>query len=114
MADDALEVTTATGEREGTTILRLVGPLTLRNLFGFQNDFRALTPPVLVVDMTEVHYIDSAGLGLLVNGHVSAERHGRVFRLAGVSPRVFALMEMTRVHTVMRLFPTVSEAEFSA
>jgi anti-anti-sigma factor len=113
MLDAPLEIVTLPSEREGTTILRLVGPLTLRNLFPFQEQFRALTPPRLILDMTEVHYIDSAGLGVLVNGYVSAERAGRAFLLAGVTPRVHTLLELTQVHKVLRLYPTVSEAEAS-
>jgi|SRR5579875_1666820 len=111
MFDAPLEVTAVPGERDGTTILRLAGPLTLRNLFGFQNEFRSLTPPILILDLSEVQYIDSAGLGLLMNGYVSAERAGRTFVLVGVTPRVYTLLELTRVHTVLKIHPTVAEAE---
>ena len=114
MVDAPLEVSSAPGTREDTTIVRLVGPLTLRNLFGFQNELRAMTPPRLILDLSEVQYIDSAGLGLLVNAHVSAERGGRVLLLTGISPRVYTLLEMTRVHTVLQIYPSVSEAETRA
>lgn len=114
MLDPPLAFTTLPGDREDTTILRLTGPLTLQNLFAFQEHFRALKSQRLIVDMTEVQYIDSAGLGLLMNGYAGAERNGRAFVLAGVTPRVHTLLELTRVHTVLTLYPSLTEAQQAA
>ncbi|MBE7159251.1 MAG: STAS domain-containing protein [Rhodospirillales bacterium] len=106
-----LTVDTLPGRREGTTVLRLTGPLTLGNLSSFQSCLRTLDAPRLILDMTRVEYIDSAGLGALVNGFVAAEKNGRAFLLAGVNARVLTLLELTRVHTVLKLYPGVREAE---
>lgn len=113
MSDAALSHSTAEGSKPGTTILKLSGPLTLSNMFAFQNQFRALRPPVLIVDMSEVNYMDSAGLGLLVNSHVAAEGDGRKFLLVGLTDRLTALMEMTRVDRVLKSFPSIEAAEAS-
>ncbi len=113
MLDDPLIHTYAAGKKDGTTILKLVGPLTLSTIFGFQNEFRANTPQVMIVDLSESPYMDSAGLGLLMNYYVSAEHHGRKLLLAGVNHRIAAMLEMTKVHTVLKTFPTVEEAEAS-
>jgi anti-anti-sigma factor len=99
------------GKSEGTTVLKLVGPLTLSTIFGFQNEFRAKTPQVMIVDLSESPYMDSAGLGLLMNYYVSAEAHGRKLLLAGVNERIAALIQMTRVDKVLKSFPTVDAAE---
>ena len=114
MPDAPLTYATSPGRKPGTTILVLRGPLTLQNLFGFQNEFRALTPPTLIVDLSGVDYIDSAGLGLLMNGYVSAQNHGRRYMVCGVSPRVGALLEVTRVDTLLSPYPSVEAAEHAA
>ncbi|NYF88555.1 STAS domain-containing protein [Tunturiibacter empetritectus] len=101
------------GKSAGTTILKLVGPLTLSTMFGFQNEFRAKTPQVMIVDLSESPYMDSAGLGLLMNYYVSAESHGRKLLLAGANERITAVMQMTKVDKILKNFPAVDAAEAS-
>jgi anti-anti-sigma factor len=113
MRDEPLTYSYTPGQREGTMILRLIGPLTLSTMFGFQDEFRSVTPQVLIMDMSEVPYIDSAGLGLIMNYYVAAQDRGRKLLLAGVNDRVKALFEMTRVQNVLTSFPTVEAAEAS-
>ena len=111
MHDAPLSQVTEPGTREGTTILKLSGPLTLANLFGFQEDFRMLTPPVLILDLTGVTYMDSAGLGILINAHVSAENQHRRFLLACINERVMTLLRLTRLDQVLKVYPSVAVAE---
>ena len=77
-------------------VLKLVGPLTLSTIFGFQNELRSMTPQVLILDFSETPYMDSAGLGLMMNSYVSAQDHGRRLLLAGVNERVIELFKMTQ------------------
>jgi anti-anti-sigma factor len=114
MRDAPLAVTARSGLHEGTTILVLQGPLTLQNSFDFQNDLSQHKPPVLILDLTESPYMDSAGLGLLMNCYVSAEKNGRKVLLAGVNHRIHALLEMTRVDLILKNYATAAEAEASA
>ena len=100
-------------QREGTMVLKLVGPLTLSTMFGFQNEFRSMTPQVLVLDCSEIPYMDSAGLGVLMNHHVSAQDHGRKLLLAGVNERIAELFKMTKVDGVLSRFSSVAAAEES-
>jgi len=101
------------GQRDGTTVLKLNGPLTLSTMFGFQDEFRSAKPQVMVLDLSETPYMDSAGLGLIMNYYVAAQDHGRKLLLAGVNERVKALFEMTRVQGVLTSFPTAAAAEAS-
>jgi anti-anti-sigma factor len=113
MPDAPLTYTYTAGKSDGTMILKLTGPLTLSTMFGFQNEFRAMTPKVLIMDLSETTYMDSAGLGLLMNYYVAAQDHGRKLLLASVNERVAALFEMTKVQGVLTSFPTVEVAEAS-
>ena len=99
------------GKDDGTMVLKLSGPLTISTIFGFQNEFRAMTPQVMILDMSDVPYMDSAGLGLIMNYYVSQSDHRRKLLLVGVNERVKALFEMTRVSGVLTSFPDVATAE---
>ena len=64
----------------------------------------------LVLDMTDVTYIDSAGLGMLVAKYVSARRRGGDIRLCHLTPRSMHVMEITRLSRVFGVFDSESEA----
>jgi anti-sigma B factor antagonist len=114
MPDQELSYTTADGTAEGSVVLTLVGPLTLSNMFALQNDLRAMKPSCLIMDLTSVPYMDSAGLGVLMNYYVSAQSQQRKFFLAGVNGRVRALFEMTNVQTILKIVDSVADAEAQA
>lgn len=91
-------------------VLRLIGPLTYANLLEFQALVRQEDPRGLLVDMTRVPHVDSAGLGCLMGAHVSHARTGRKFLLAGVSERVEALFQMTKVADIFARHATPEQA----
>jgi anti-sigma B factor antagonist len=113
MAIDApLSIEQQEGKASGTVVLRLSGPLTLMNLFVFQTSLRRDPPPrVVILDLSQVPYMDSAGMGAVINYHVHCERHGGRLIAAGVSSRVLELFKMTKVDGVIHLAGTVEEAE---
>jgi anti-sigma B factor antagonist len=113
MSNVPFSFTSQPGQRSDTQIVRLNGPLTLSSMFSFQTALREMKPQVLIMDLTESPYMDSAGLGLLMNQHVSADQHKRKFLLAGVNGRIQSLIEMTKVDQVLSIFPTVADAEAS-
>jgi anti-sigma B factor antagonist len=91
----------------GTSIFRLVGPLTIRNLFEIQAALRSdPLPQVTVIDLSQVPYMDSAGMGVIVNAYVHCRNHGSEFYAVGVSDRVKALFELTRVDKLIPMRET--------
>lgn len=111
MRDESLVYTITEGGREGSTVIKLVGPLTIGNIFAFQTELRAIHPPLAIFDLSESEYMDSAGLGVLINFYVSAEKNGRKVALAGANDRIEALLDLTHVKAMLRVFPTVEAAE---
>lgn len=92
-------------------VLSLRGPLTAGNGPIFQNAMRREEPAhTVILDLTEVPYIDSAGLGLLVSAHVSRQKTGRQMVLSGINPRVQRLFEITRMGELFLIFPTTQQA----
>jgi anti-sigma B factor antagonist len=57
---------------EGHRVLCLRGPLLISNLFEFQSTVRANTTSFLILDLTQVPYVDSAGVGALVGAYVTS------------------------------------------
>ena len=113
--DDPLVIVCTEGKTPGTLIFRFAGPVTLRNLFGMQEQLRGSTPPALtILDLSEVPYMDSAGMGAVINHYVHCQNKGARLIVAGVNSRVMELFRMTRVHTVIALAGTVEEAEGGA
>lgn len=113
MSNVPFSYTSEAGHRSDTEIVRLIGPLTLTSMFTLQPALREMKPNVLILDLSESPYMDSAGLGLIMNQYVSAEQHKRKLLLAGVNGRIQALLEMSRVDQVLSIFPTVADAEAS-
>ncbi len=54
----------------------------------------------IVLNLGEVHYIDSSGLGELVKTHTTIRNKGGELKLAGLSKRIHDLLEMTRLASV--------------
>ena len=114
MLEKALEYTSSDGAKEGTVILTLDGPFTLGNMFQLQAELRTLHPACLIMDMTAVPNMDSAGLGVIMNYFVAAQGGGRKFLLAGVNERVRSLFEMTKVDSLLRMVDSVETAQAQA
>jgi anti-anti-sigma factor len=116
MAIDApLTIDRKEGNSSGTVIYRLNGPLTLRNMFDFQTMLRSGEPPaVTIIDLTDVPYMDSSGMGMIINQFVRCQGKGVKLIAAGVSSRVLELFKLTKVDTVIPITATVEEAEAKA
>jgi anti-sigma B factor antagonist len=112
LTDGPLTIDRKEGKNPGTRVFCLTGPLTLRNLFELQTELRGATPPPLtVIDLTGVPYMDSAGMGLVMNHYVRCQTRGSKLIVAGANNRVMDLFKVTKVDTVLPLVGTLEDAE---
>ena len=72
---------------------------------------RKETAPLVILDLTGVPYIDSAGMGALINYHISCQKAKRKLVLAGVNDRVHTLLELTNTTKLLTLVPTAADGE---
>jgi anti-anti-sigma factor len=84
-------------------------PLALRNLFEFESMPAEQLPAVNIFDLTDVPYMDSAGIGMLVSHYVRCQAKGVRMIAAGVTPRVQQLFKITKVDSVIPMAATVEE-----
>ena len=111
MYNEPLTFDVVPGNTADTRIFRLHGPITLSNLFDFQKTLMAGTEKLTIIDFTESEYMDSAGLGVLLNYYVSGKRHGRSLRLVAVNYRVAELLKLTSSHTLIKTYDSIAAAE---
>lgn len=63
----------------------------------------------VIVDLGEVDFIDSSGLGALLSGYKNANLHSSTFALAGLTPRVRSLFDLTRLNRVFEIYDKLEE-----
>ena len=67
-------------------------------------------PKRLVVDLSQVPYIDSSGIAVLIGAMQSLEHEGGVFALAGAQEGVRMIFESAKLDQYFRLYPDVESA----
>ena len=74
------------------------------------NDVIDKKPERLVVDLSDVSYIDSAGLAALIQAMQKVEGYGGKFMLAGLQETVRSIFEISRLDQVFQIFPDAEAA----
>lgn len=69
--------------------------------------------PALLVNFTEVNYIDSSGLATLVEYYQGCRTYSGKIALAGMNNRVRSVFDLVRLSEVFQIFPSVEEAATS-
>jgi anti-sigma B factor antagonist len=64
----------------------------------------------LIVNLAEVPYIDSAGLGELVRSYTTVSRQGGALKLLNLTKRITDLLSITKLLTVFETFDNENEA----
>lgn len=64
----------------------------------------------VVVDLSEVKFISSWGIGILIHGYTTATQAGRTFRLASVPDKIKVNFKKIKIDTIFQQFNSVDEA----
>jgi anti-sigma B factor antagonist len=64
----------------------------------------------IVLNMANVTYIDSAGLGALVAAYISAKKQGSALHLSDLGNKFHEVLQITRLLTVFSVYATEAEA----
>jgi anti-sigma B factor antagonist len=70
----------------------------------------------IVLNMAEIDYIDSSGLGALVAAHLSAKTAGASIRLSDLGNKFHEVLQLTKLLTIFDVYDTqaAAVASFSA
>ena len=102
-----------TARRDRSGVLPLKGEIDLHvspTVTASLNAMIARKPKRLVVDLSEVTYMDSAGLAALIEAMQKVEGYGGKFLLAGLQETVRSIFEISRLDQVFQIFPDVDAA----
>lgn len=66
--------------------------------------------PYVVIDLEEVEFIDSSGLGSLVSSYRNINQVGGDVKLASPSPQARELLELTRMDKLFDIYESPSKA----
>ena len=101
-------------ESKGVTVLVLSGRVVLgeesNQLRTKLKELLAQGKTRLVLDLAEVKYIDSAGLGTLVAGYTSAQSQGASMKLANLTKKFDEQLHITKLVTVFEVHDSVEAA----
>jgi anti-sigma B factor antagonist len=64
----------------------------------------------IVLNMANIKYIDSSGLGTLVAAHVSAKTQGASVRLCNLGKKFHEVMQITKLLTIFDVYDTEAAA----
>ena len=67
-------------------------------------------PERIVIDLSRVTYIDSAGIAVLILAMQEVEAYGGKFFLSGLRETVRSIFETSRLDRTFRIFPDVDAA----
>jgi anti-sigma B factor antagonist len=94
----------------GSVVARLGGKLSLETVNEFITTMRPDPAPHLVLDMSGLSFLDSAGVGALVSLFVSRRNHGKTMALAGLTQQGVAVMQVSGLMKLIPIFPSVNDA----
>ncbi|HTW66530.1 MAG TPA: STAS domain-containing protein [Bryobacteraceae bacterium] len=100
-------------EREGIKILDLIGKLTVGGASDLRERVNAETAAgslQQILNLKDVEYIDSTGLGAMVICYMSVQKAGGALKLAHLNRRNLELVLLTKLSTVFQIFAEEQEA----
>ncbi len=103
----------STRQVDGITVIDATGRITLGDGDALLRDTIGLlanTHRKLLLNLAEVSYIDSSGLGVLVGAYTTVRKQGGDLQLLNLTKRVRNLLQITKLYTVF----TVSDDETAA
>ena len=103
-----------TNETENGVVITLIGEMML----GYEaNDFHEAIENAIerdkkkiVVDLSNVQFISSWGIGILMYGYTTTTNKGGEFKLAAVSVKISETLKKTKLDTVFDQYASVEEA----
>lgn len=102
-----LEKMSSHGDR---LVTRLSGKLSLETVHNFIETMRPEPATHLVLDMSGVSFLDSAGIGALVSIFVTRRNNGKSLALAGLTEQGNAALQVAGLTRLFPVYPTVESA----
>lgn len=113
----SLNVTSQRVEGQSATVLKLAGRLdatTVSQLERALTDAQLSGNRVIVIDLSDLTYVSSSGLRVLLTGRSNARKRGGEVFLCSLRPPVREVFEMVGFTAVFTIFDTLEQATEAA
>lgn len=97
----------------GVPVLRVGGEIDVASAPEFHaavSDLIGQGAKVVIVDMSDVSFIDSTGLGVLVSAEIEMREEGIDLRLVVTRPQITRLLELTGLDEVFTVLSNTNDA----
>ena len=109
-----MALTIASREVDGVTVLDLSGRITLGEgsvqLRDAIRDLISKGAKKILIDLGDVNYIDSSGLGELVGAYTTSKNQGAALKLLKLTKKVHDLLQLTKLYTVFDIWDDEANA----
>ena len=109
-----MALTIASREVDGVTILDLGGRITLGEgsvqLREAIRDLISKGSKSILLNLSDVNYIDSSGLGELVSAYTTSKKQGANLKLLGLTKKVKDVLQLTKLYTVFDIYADEASA----
>ncbi len=109
-----MSVNLTTRQVGDVSIVDLAGKITLgaeSNALGnLLRDLRSQGHVKILLNMRDVSYVDSSGMGEMVSGLTEASHKGGSLKLLGLTPRVKDLLRITKLQTIFDVHEDEAQA----
>jgi anti-sigma B factor antagonist len=110
----SVALTIASREVDGVTVLDLSGRITLGEgsvqLRDAIRDMIGKGQKKLLLNLGDVNYIDSSGLGELVGAYTTSKNQGAALKLLKLTKKVHDLLQLTKLYTVFDIYDDEASA----
>jgi anti-anti-sigma factor len=95
---------------ENLAVYQPKGRLSLETVTESMQSLRGDTAAHMILDMSCVNFLDSAGVGALVSLFVNRRSHARTFALAALTPQGNAVVTVAGLQKLLPIHATLEEA----
>jgi len=100
-------------QKEGIAVCYIKGEVNINTVSALKESFKTLLDgdsKKVVLNMSEVDYIDSLGLATLIKFYRDLEENGGGLALSNITPKIGSIFRITKVDKALNLFETEEDA----
>ncbi len=105
-----LDLELQAGSNSSQIVMRLNGKLSLETVHNFIQTLRPEPAAHLILDMGGVSFLDSVGVGALVQLFVHRRNQGQTFALTGLTKQSNAVIQVAGLTKLLPIHDSVAEA----
>jgi anti-sigma B factor antagonist len=110
MTSPGLQLEKLTGSQDHRLILGLKGHLSVETVPNFIHTVKQESAAHVILEMGGVSFIDSAGVGALVQVFVHRRNKGQTFALAGLTKQGSAIIQVAGLRKLLPTYASLEEA----